>query len=107
MFPRGYPCRFGDSFRVALGQLRGTFLLDFRDKNYSCRGTPSSVLGGATIKGKETHHRNHRSQLRVAMFHVYGGSDWVNFLLALGGDGINEDLIKCYNDENNVARTWQ
>ena len=33
------------------------------------------------------------------MFNVYGGSDWVNFLLALGGDGINEDLVKCYNAE--------
>ena len=51
------------------------------------------------MQGKEEHARNMRSQLRVAMFHVYGGSDWVNFLLALGGDGINEDLIQCYNEE--------
>ena len=51
------------------------------------------------MQGKEAHARNMRSQLRVAMFHVYGGSDWMNFLLALGGDGINEDLVACYNDE--------
>ena len=53
------------------------------------------------MQGKQTFDRNYRSQLRVAMFHAYGGSDWVNFLLALGGDGINEDLIQCYNKEIN------
>ncbi len=60
-----------------------------------------SVSGGATkhIQGKEHYSRNFRSQLRTAMFHVYGGQDWANLLLALGGDGINADLIKCYNDE--------
>ena len=51
------------------------------------------------MQGKEAHARNMRSQLRVAMFHVYGGSDWMNFLLALGGGGINVDLVACYNDE--------
>ena len=57
------------------------------------------MLGGHTVQGNDTWGRNLRSQLRVALFHVYGGSDWMNFLLALGGDGINEDLIKCYNRE--------
>ena len=51
------------------------------------------------MQGKETWSRNFRSQLRVALFHVYGGSDWMNFLLALGGEGINEDLVACYNKE--------
>ena len=37
--------------------------------------------------------------MRVAMYHIYGGQEWVNFLLALGGDGINEKLIECYNKE--------
>ena len=59
------------------------------------------MLGVHTMQGKQTFDRNYRSQLRVAMFHAYGGSDWVNFLLALGGDGINEDLIQCYNEEIN------
>ena len=53
------------------------------------------------LQGKQTFNRNYRSQLRVAMFKAYGGSDWVNLLLALGGDGINEDLIECYNKEMN------
>ena len=53
------------------------------------------------MQGKQTFNRNYRSQLRVAMFKAYGGSDWVNLLLALGGDGINEDLIQCYNEEIN------
>ena len=43
------------------------------------------------MQGNVAWYQNYRSLLRVAMFHVYGGSDWVNFLLALGGDGINED----------------
>ena len=51
------------------------------------------------FKGKDFRARNYRSQLRVALFDVYGGSDWMNLLLALGGAGINEDLVKCYNDE--------
>ena len=48
---------------------------------------------------KEVHARNFRSQIRVALFDVYGGQDWVNFLLALGGNGINQDLVDCYNEE--------
>ena len=39
------------------------------------------------------------SKQRVALFEAYGGSDWMNLLLALGAAGINEDLVECYNDE--------
>ena len=52
--------------------------------------------------GKDFRARNYRSQLRVALFEVYGGSDWMNLLLALGANGINEDLIDCYDAE--IAR---
>ena len=43
--------------------------------------------------------RNYRSQLRVALFEAFGGSDWMNLLLAVGALGINQDLVDCYNDE--------
>ena len=50
------------------------------------------MLGGHTVQGNDTWGRNLRSQLRVALFHVYGGSDWMNLLLALGDkeEGLEE-----------------
>jgi len=39
------------------------------------------------------------SKLPIAMFMVYGGQNWVMFLLAVGADGINQDLVDCYNEE--------
>ena len=45
------------------------------------------------------YNRNYRSQLRVALFEAFGGSDWMNLLLAVGALGINQDLVDCYNAE--------
>ena len=62
-----------------------------------------AIRGCQQFKGhgqsKEVYARNLRSQLRVALHEVYGGSDWMNLLLAVGAQGINQDLVDCHHGE--------
>ena len=57
----------------------------------------SSKGGG---KG-DRYKRNIRAQLRVALAHTYGSSDWMNLLLAAGAAGINEQMVQAFNAEIN------
>ncbi len=81
------------------GEALARFKLWFQSSQLAQRAYASCRKFQGPGMGKEVLARNLRSQMRVALFEADGGSDWMNLLLAVGGAGINEDLVECYNDE--------